>query len=119
MAEDTPKRYNGSSSHSLIFWSNGFKLTVPLRVNGVISYFDTTWPTKRELDKCDHVLATDTHHRLDPYASHFPEDEEAANASFLRVVAALSGGGGPIREAEPWICSTDDPEDESHEERLL
>eukprot|EP00536_Pseudo-nitzschia_multiseries_P014435 jgi/Psemu1/38635/gm1.38635_g len=110
VVEDTPKHYNSSSRHSLIFWSNTFELMVPLQADGVISYFHTRGPTKRELDTCDHVLAMDTH-TWNPYASHFVEDEEAANASFPQVVAALSGGG-PMCETEPWIHSTDNPQDE-------
>eukprot|EP00536_Pseudo-nitzschia_multiseries_P017317 jgi/Psemu1/224484/e_gw1.1486.4.1 len=88
--EDTPRRYDSNSTHGIIFQSEDTELFIPLQVKGVISYFDSCKPTKKELASCEHILATDTH-TWDPYSAHFAEEEEATNASFPRVVATLSG----------------------------
>ena len=62
VVEDIPRKYCSSSSHSLIFRADGFVLAIPLLVDGVLSYFDTRKPTRRELDTCDHVLVLNSFH---------------------------------------------------------
>eukprot|EP00536_Pseudo-nitzschia_multiseries_P003296 jgi/Psemu1/7399/gm1.7399_g len=70
----------------------------PMKDVPIAPQFDLSQPDPGLQFECDT-------HTWDPYASHFEEDEEAANASFPGVVAALSGGG-PMQETESWICST-------------
>eukprot|EP00536_Pseudo-nitzschia_multiseries_P015322 jgi/Psemu1/41997/gm1.41997_g len=70
--EDTPRRYDSTSTHGISLQSNNTYLFIPLQADGVISYFDSCKPTKKELANCEHVLAMDTH-TWDPYSSHFAE----------------------------------------------
>eukprot|EP00536_Pseudo-nitzschia_multiseries_P001607 jgi/Psemu1/3716/gm1.3716_g len=77
--KDILQRYDSSSTHGITLCSDDTASSIPLQVDGVISYFDLRKPTKKELVNCEHVLATDT------------QEEDATNASFLHVVAALSG----------------------------
>eukprot|EP00536_Pseudo-nitzschia_multiseries_P010185 jgi/Psemu1/25290/gm1.25290_g len=102
--EDIPRRYDSSSTHRITLCSDSdAKLFIPLQVDGVISYCNSRKPsTKKELADCKHVVATDTTCTWDPYASHFAENKDATNASFPRVVAALSGCW-PARD-DTMIC---------------
>jgi len=53
---DIPKHFSSSSSHSIIIEEE--KLEIPLKLKGIISYFDVRTPTETELMNCSHIILT-------------------------------------------------------------
>ncbi|MEJ2330778.1 MAG: hypothetical protein P8Z33_13190 [Gammaproteobacteria bacterium] len=62
-------------SHSIVIPCED--LTIPLELDGVISYFPTRKPTRDELDSCYHIEMTPEAPSWDPYAPSFSQEESA------------------------------------------
>lgn len=71
--DDVPKHLSSSSSHSIII--NEEKLIIPLKLKGVISYFDARTPTDIELAECQHIFLT-SEEEWDPNSNSFENLEE-------------------------------------------
>lgn len=52
-------------------------LRVPLKLNGVFSYFESRKPTHDELLSCDNAFLTPDTASWNPYSEHFAENEES------------------------------------------
>ncbi len=58
--------------HSFIV--NEENLTIPLKLNGIISYFEGRTPTINEVENCPHIILTSAE-EWNPYSSHFTNRE--------------------------------------------
>jgi hypothetical protein len=70
--DDVPRHLSDTSTHSIIVNDNN--LTIPLKLNGIISYFDARTPTLHEIENCQHIVLTSAN-EWNPYSSHFAESE--------------------------------------------
>ena len=80
---DVPKQFDSKSEHAIALESDEAKVFIPLSMEGVISYFDSTYPTEEEMENCDHIIATSDH--WDPHSDHFRKNEAALRISSLLV----------------------------------
>ena len=55
----------------------GDPVKIPLRLNGIIQYINTHYPTEEEMQNCHHVVVT-SDEPWDPYSKDFKENERAA-----------------------------------------
>jgi hypothetical protein len=79
VVDDVPRHlsHDGTSTHSL--YSPNEQVCLPLRINGVISYLDTRYPSQEEVNNCRWLIATNDV-VWDPYSDSFAEQEEAYNS---------------------------------------
>jgi hypothetical protein len=63
------------STHSITVTEEN--VTIPLQLNGIISYFDARTPTTEEIENCPHIILT-SDKEWNPYSSHFAEKESEA-----------------------------------------
>jgi hypothetical protein len=68
--DDCPKHLspNGDSTHSIFVPENG--VTIPLELDGVISYINTRLPTEDEIENCEHIVMTSPV-EWDPHSEDF------------------------------------------------
>ena len=114
--DECPRQFDANSTHSV--YSPGSNVMIPLELDGVISYFETTKPTDDELVNLDKVyLTSDTD--WDPYSKAFNEKELA------RTCATVERNEGevvplPPTQAEPDETSLPIEEKrESHDDLAL
>ena len=56
---DTPKSFEPGSPHAIMLDDPELKeITIPLRLRGVFSYFDTHQPTEEEMENCCRIVLT-------------------------------------------------------------
>ena len=86
VCEDTPRQFDRRSSHGITLYDseNEEELFIKLKLDGVISLFDTRKPTKKELQECKYFVATSDKEWM-PYSNKFAEDEEMADAKISSV----------------------------------
>ena len=89
--EDVPVQYDKTSGHCI----RADGLTIPMKLNGIISYFDSRYPSEEELENCTRIyLTADT--PWEPYSSTFELQEEAARQ--ISNVAQSESEDGPRAE---------------------
>lgn len=71
---DIPRQFDASSSHSIRLIGG---LEIPLKLNGIISYFPVHFPSQRELDEGTQVELT-SQDEWDPNSEEFEEEEDKA-----------------------------------------
>ena len=78
---DVPKQFDSSSAHAIIATvdDNGEKVTLPLRLRGVISFLDTEHPTACHAD-CRRITLT-SNDVWNPYSDSFSEQESRITSS--------------------------------------
>ena len=87
--KDAPKHLDNESSHAIR--SDQDDLTIPLRLRGVISLFDTHKPTEEELENCRHVHLT-SDQPWDPYDPSFEQQEQAVQYKARGISTVLQNG---------------------------
>jgi hypothetical protein len=71
---DTPRRFDPTSKHAIITDD----ATIPLQVDGVISYFNSSKPTTEQIEDCRRIILTsDT--KWNPRDPEFQRQENAVN----------------------------------------
>ena len=88
MVDDTPKQFDPKSTHSIEV--PGDDLTIPLEMNGVVSYFSSHKPSKDKLENCRRVtLSSDI-----PWDPNDPswEAQEKAMDRQQRVSEVIQNG---------------------------
>lgn len=75
IVDDIPKHLSSMSTHSITVTEEN--VTIPLQLNGIISYFDARTPTTEEIENCPHIILT-SDEEWNPYSSHFAEKESEA-----------------------------------------
>ena len=63
-----------SDNHAIIFENNGLK--IPLKLNGIFSYFDTSKPTENQVQNCDDVYLLTPEHNWNPHIDVYAKNEE-------------------------------------------
>ena len=98
----------GDKSHSIHSPNDDF--TLPLTLDGVISYFASRKPTELEVQTCPHIVLTYDTPEWDPYSEDYREQEEAfqpsadefhydrAHRDFAFVSAVLSSVSTAVSE---------------------
>jgi hypothetical protein len=71
--QDVPKQFDAEAAHAITDPSG--RLTMPLEMNGVISYLPTRLPTDKELAECDFYDLT-SEVPWEPYSPSFHEREQ-------------------------------------------
>jgi hypothetical protein len=84
IGEDIPKHISTKSTHSFII--NEENLTIPMKLNGIISYFNVRTPTLDEIENCQHVVMTPVD-EWNPCSSHFEELEDKIERTTVRISA--------------------------------
>jgi hypothetical protein len=79
IVEDCPKHLSrGKSTHSIIVKDEN--LVIPLRLHGVMSYFNVRAPMVHEIDQCLNVQMTQEYVEWEPYSDmHLQHEEELNN----------------------------------------
>ena len=90
---DVPRQYDITSSHSIQVHG----ITIPLDMNGVISYFDSRKPTEDELDNCRRVTMT-SDDKWNPKDPTFAEQEEILKERVRLGIASISTSTGGVPE---------------------
>jgi hypothetical protein len=72
---DCPSQFDSSSRHAI--YSPESNMTIPLQLDGIISYFESFKPTEEEMAYLPHVVLTSVDD-WDPYSNAFAEKEEVA-----------------------------------------
>jgi hypothetical protein len=74
VVDDCPRHLSrGQSTHSIIVEEENFK--IPLKLHGIMSYFDVRTPTEEELQNCPHIDFTSYSEEWEPYSSTFSNME--------------------------------------------
>jgi hypothetical protein len=80
--KDCPKHLlKGKSKHAIILEEKDYE--IPLKLHGIMSYFDVLTPTKQELLNCIHVDITSPTIKWVPYSSTFEEEETKLNNAHI------------------------------------
>jgi hypothetical protein len=72
--DDVPRQFNPRSTHSIYFPRE--EVSIPLKLNGVMSCFVTRYPTREELRDCTWLQMTSSE-RWDPNTANLAKREEA------------------------------------------
>ena len=88
--ENVPVQYDKKSGHCI--QADG--LNIPLKMNGVISYFDSRYPSEEELENCTRIYLT-ADIPWEPYSSTFESQEEAARQVLDVTQLELEDGPQP------------------------
>ena len=82
---DIPRQFELTSTHSIDIKEYGADTddNIALKLNGVISYFDSRLPTDQELLECRRIIMTDDDH-WNPRADKFEINERALEQSIER-----------------------------------
>jgi hypothetical protein len=83
--DDVPVQYDINSSHSIQVHG----ITIPLVMDGVISYFDSRKPTDDELNNCRRVTLT-SDDKWNPKDPTFAEKEEILKERIQAGIASVS-----------------------------
>ena len=75
IVNDVPRQFDKQSTHSIFV--PGDNVTIPLELNGVISFFNGHKPSKEELDNCRYLTMC-SDRSWDPNDSTFAQQENAA-----------------------------------------
>ncbi len=84
MVDDIPTHLSAKSSHSIIIPDEN--VTIPLQLNGIISYFQARTPSIYEVENCRHITLTSEEEWL-PYSQHFKELEDQAKDQGVKISA--------------------------------
>ncbi len=84
IVDDVPKHLSTKSTHSIII--NKENLSIPMKLNGVISYFNVRTPTTNEIETCPHVIMT-PEEEWNPYSSHFEDLESKIDNTIVQISA--------------------------------
>ena len=88
MVDDTPKQFDPKSTHSIEV--PGDDLTIPLEMNGVVSYFSSHKPSEEELENCRRItLSSDI--PWDPNDPSWETQERAVNRQ-MQVSEVIRNG---------------------------
>jgi hypothetical protein len=79
--EDTPRQFDGSSSHLIVV--EGLK--IPLYLDGVIFFFESRKPNEDELENCRRITLT-SDSRCDPNAASFATQEQIVSDQMDPIV---------------------------------
>jgi hypothetical protein len=71
--DDVPKHLSTKSTHSIII--NEENLTIPLKLNGIISYFNARTPTNDKINNCSHIILASPN-EWNPYSTEFADNEK-------------------------------------------
>jgi hypothetical protein len=83
--DDIPRHLSKDSAHSIIIEEEN--LSIPLKLHGIISYFNARTPAIHEIENCQHVTLTPAN-EWNPYSSHFAEEElKTINNMNLSILA--------------------------------
>ena len=63
-----------SDDHAIIFENNGLK--IPLKLNEIFSYFDTSKPTENQVQNCDDMYLLTLEHNWKPHTDVYAKNEE-------------------------------------------
>lgn len=75
--DDTPTQFDSNSQHAIIASAeNGDIITMPLSMQGIISFLPPTKPTLEELETCEQIVMT-SDAIWDPGKARFGENEDA------------------------------------------
>jgi hypothetical protein len=81
--DDCPKHLSkGQSTHSIIIEEHNFN--IPLKLHGIMSYFDVWRPTIDEIANCQHIEITSAA-EWDPHSIHFAEEETKVHYNMASV----------------------------------
>jgi hypothetical protein len=72
---DCPSQFDSSSRHAI--YSPESNTTIPLQLDGIISYFESFQPTDEDMVSLPHIVLTSVE-EWDPYSNTFTEKEEVA-----------------------------------------
>jgi hypothetical protein len=76
--DDCPKHLSrGKSTHSIIIEEEN--VIIPLRLRGIMSYFNVRIPSAEEIDQCLNIQITPEHLEWEPYSDMHMEQEGALN----------------------------------------
>ena len=93
-----------AKSHSLYFYDGDY--TLPLMLDGVISYFPCRKPTEREMQDCSRLEATYESPSWEPYSSDFQRQEGAYHKETRDSFAAESALAFPTMSSVLASIST-------------
>ena len=99
LVEDTPRQFNATSTHSISV--PGENVSIPLELNGVVSYFASHKPSNEELENCQRlVLSSDI-----PWNPNDPsfEAQERAVSQPNRIAGVRRNGDN--EHVSPEVCS--------------
>ena len=82
--EDIPRHLSSKSSHSIIVNEENF--SIPLLLNGVISYFQVRKPSIDEVENCRHITLT-SNEEWSPYSTRFEELENQTQGQSMQISA--------------------------------
>jgi hypothetical protein len=74
-----PKHLSTKLTHSIIINEENF--TIPLKLNGIISYFNARTPTNDEINNCSHIILTSLN-EWNPYSTEFLDNEQEVAKNF-------------------------------------
>ena len=97
--DDVPRHLSSKSSHSIIVHDEN--LTLPLKLNGVISYFNARTPTKYEIENCPHIVLTSSE-EWDPYSGSFAMREATETSNMIQISAFTTEF---MEKADQWMLS--------------
>jgi len=98
--DDVPRHLSKTSTHSIMIKEEN--LIIPLKLNGVISYFDARTPTLSEIENCQHVILTSPE-EWNPYSNHFA-DCESRMTDTIRISSFSSEY---METTDRWMLSED------------
>ena len=78
IVDDKPKIYSqdiDQTNQSLLF--PDINLRIPLKLNGIFSYFETQAPTRNEIEHCDMTFITPDSNEWNLYSNYFALNEDA------------------------------------------
>ena len=86
IVEDAPRQYDNKSSHTIFVPASG--TTIPLRLDGIVSCFDTTRPTweQYEDESIPHVVLTSDVDWEPRSAVHADREEKARSVGAVRTI---------------------------------
>jgi hypothetical protein len=110
VVDDTPRQFDSQSVHSIVV--PGEDLTIPLELNGVVSYFASHKPSDDDLENCRRiVLSSDV--PWNPNDPTFERQERALEQRASRVSEVLRNGDASLevhgeeaedaKDARAWV----------------
>jgi hypothetical protein len=82
--DNIPKHLSTKSTHSIMVEEEN--LTIPMKLNGIISYFNVRAPNLDEIENCPHINMTSTK-EWNPYSHHFKELEDKIERTVIKISA--------------------------------
>jgi hypothetical protein len=116
MVNDTPRQFDAESNHSIMI--SGENVTIPLEMNGVISYFSSHKPSDTELENCQR-LTISSDMPWNPNDPSFEAQERAASQRGLTISGVQRNGDMESRCPDAdFVCFPSPPELWNDHERL-